>query len=282
NPESLLKAFEGIDIVFHLAARISIVKHDRDPVCKVNIDGVRNVTDACLKAGVRRLVHTSSFHAVVQEPLDEPLDETWPLVTGDRYPPYNFSKAEGERIVRSAISKGLDAVIITPSGIIGPFDYEPSLFGRTLVSLAQRKLRVLVDAGLDWVDSRDVAQAMIQAAEKANSGEKYLLSGNRGSLEEIAGYVADFMAISPPRLVLPFTIAHTVAPVVSTLDRIRGKRQLFTKISMQELNGNRCLNHEKAGRDLGYQPRLLKTTINDTLEWFLQNGYLKTGGHQAE
>ena len=275
DTDSLKKACKGIDIVFHLAARISIVKNDRELVEALNIDGVRNVVNACLETGVRRLVHTSSFHAMVQEPLFEPMDETRALVRGSGYPPYNLSKAEGERIVRSAVEKGLDAVIITPSGMIGPHDYEPSLFGATLLLLAKGKMPALVRAGLDWVDTRDVAAGMIQAAETAKSGEKYLLSGHRGNLEEIAGYVEEHLSRKPPGIVLPFSIAYSLAPVVSAFDRLRGKRQLFTRTGMEELNGNRSLLHDKATRELGYEPRPLRETITDTLDWFRQNGYIQ-------
>jgi dihydroflavonol-4-reductase len=279
--ESLKRAFVNVDMVFHLAARISVVAHDHRKVEEMNISGVRNVVDACLAAGVKRLVHTSSFHAQNQEPLDEIFNETRPLVNPATCPPYNRSKAEGEMIVQSCIMQGLDAVIVTPSGIIGPYDYQPSHFGKTILNLAQRKLRILVDAGLDWVDARDVATGMILAGEKAKSGEKFLLCGNRASLKKIASLIAAHMHESPPGIILPLSVARTFAPVASTFDRIRGKRQLFTTISLRELDSNRCLSHEKASSELGYNPRPLDETITDTLNWFQANGYLKTTGDSS-
>jgi dihydroflavonol-4-reductase len=274
NADSLKSAFQGVDIVFHLAARISVIKQDRKQVEEMNIGGVRNVIDSCLSTGVKRLVHVSSFHAHVQEPLDEVLDETRPLVNSKNYPPYNYSKAEGERLVREAFKKGLDTVIITPAGIIGPCDYQLSHFGSTILAIAHRKLRILVDAGLDWVDARDVSEGMISAAEKADPGDKFILSGNRATLRNIGDYITEHMGQSPVRIVLPFYIAGLFAPAVSAFDRIRGKRQLFTPISIDELNSNRHLSHEKAEKQLGYKPRPLKETINDTLDWFKENGYL--------
>ncbi|MBN2240749.1 MAG: NAD-dependent epimerase/dehydratase family protein [Dehalococcoidales bacterium] len=274
DPDSIKTLFRGIDTVFHLAARISIVNSDRNLVEEMNITGVRNVVDACLSSGVNRLVHVSSFHSRVQEPLDETFDETRTLVKGIDTPPYNRSKAEGERIIASAVSRGLNAVIIIPTGIIGPNDFQPSLFGETLVNIALKKLRILVDAGLDWVDARDVAMGMIAAAEKANAGTSFLLSGHRASLREIAEYIGEYMSIKPPKIILPLNVATFFAPVVSSFSSIRGKRRLFTRISMDELNSNRDLSHQKATAELGYNPRPLKETIFDTLEWFKSNGYL--------
>ncbi|UCD08334.1 MAG: NAD-dependent epimerase/dehydratase family protein [Dehalococcoidales bacterium] len=271
---SLKNAFQGEEIVFHLAARISVIKQDRRQVEEMNIDGVRNVIDSCLSTGVKRLVHVSSFHAHIQEPLDEILDETRQLVNTKNYPPYNYSKAEGERLVQEGLKNGLEAIIITPTGIIGPYDFQPSHFGSTILAIALKKLRILVDAGLDWVDARDVSEGMITAAEKAGPGEKFILSGHRVTLRNIADYITGYMDQSPVRIVLPFYVARLCAPTISAFDRIRGERQLFTPISIDELNSNRHLSCEKASIKLGYNPRPLKETITDTLDWFKENGYL--------
>jgi len=275
--DSLKDAFKEVDIVFHLAARISVIKQDKKQVDEMNIVGVRNVVESCLSVGVKRLVHTSSFHAHVQEPLEEVLDETRPLVDSNGHPPYNRSKAEGERIIREAISKGLDAVIITPTGIIGPYDFQPSHFGSTILAIARRKLRILVDAGLDWVDARNVSEGMINAAEKADPGDKLILSGHRASLKEIASNIAEYMGQAPPGIMLPLRVAELCSPFVSTLNRIRGSRQLFTPISINELNSCRKISHAKATKLFGYKPQSLKETITDTLDWFREYGYLEKG-----
>ncbi len=272
--DSLKNTFNKVDIVFHLAARISVITQDKKQVEEMNIGGVRNVIDSCLSSGVKRLIHVSSFHAHIQDPLDEILDETRPLVDSKNYPPYNYSKAEGERLVLDAINQGLDGVIITPTGIIGPFDLQPSHFGSTIIAIARRQLRILVDAGLDWVDARDVSQGIVSAAINADPGDKFILSGHRIMLRTIADNIAEYMDQSPVRIVLPYPVARFFAPVGSTLDRIQGKRQLFTPIAMNELNSNRHLSHEKASQKLGYEPRPFKETIFDTLNWFRDNGYL--------
>lgn len=273
DEESLRQAFKGADIVFHLAACISVVGWNRKQVEAVNIAGVQNVVDACASEGVKRLVHTSSFHANKQKPLDEPLDETRPLVDLSKSPPYNRSKAEGERIVQQAISRGLDAIIVTPTGTIGPYDFQPSHFGAIILAMAQGKRRLIVDAGLDWVDTRDVAEGTIHAAEKAKSGEKYILSGYWASLKDIAQQVSRFCGHNSPSVVLPLWMGKTGAPFAAALDRMTGKRPLFTPISIKELESSRNVSHAKASRDLGYEPRPLEDTIADTLQWFQDNGF---------
>ena len=273
--ESLKHAFNGADVVFHLAGYISIVDWNRRNVERTNIDGVRNVVDACMAAGVKRLVHTGSFHAHKQDPIDEPLEESRPLVDDCNCPPYNYSKAEGERIVCSAMERGLDAIIVNPTGIVGPNDYKPSHFGATLLLMATGRLPALVNAGLDWVDNRDVAGAMINASQKAKCGAKYFLSGHWVTIREIARQVADITGVKPARLVLPMWLARTVAPAMALTDRAMGRRPMFTPISMKELKSNPDVSHARAARELGYNPRPTEQTIADTLEWFRENGQLK-------
>jgi dihydroflavonol-4-reductase len=274
DADSLNRAFSGADAVFHLAARISVVKSDRDYVRAINVDGVRNVVGACRTAGIKRLVHTSTFHALRQYPLNETLDETRPLLDDGYYPPYDRSKAEGDRIVRQAVEEGMDAITIIPTGMIGPFDFKPSHFGAALLEIARGKLPALVNAGLDWVDVRDVAEGMIDACEKAGKGERYILGGHWVHLREIAGQVAAITGKKPRRPVLPLRLAKMCAPAATAIDHLRGKRPLFTTISMTELESNRNISHDKAARELGYRPRRFTETISDTIDWFIQNGML--------
>jgi dihydroflavonol-4-reductase len=274
DQESLNRAFSGADIVFHLAGRISIIGWDRKEVEAVNITGVQNVVNACIATGVKRLIHTSSFHAHKQEPLYEPLDESRPLVDRGSYPPYNQSKAEGERMVRAAISEGLNAVIINPAGMLGPSDFKPSHFGKTMLDMARGELSALVNAGLNWVDTRDVADGMIIAAERAEAGAKYLLSGHWAKLEYIAQQVASLTGAKLSQVVLPMWVAKSSAPIATFFARIRGRRPLFTPISMMELESNPNISHAKAGRELGYEPRPLEQTIADTVDWFRDYGLL--------
>lgn len=274
DEESLKRAFDGVDVVFHLAGRISIVSWDSQIVEAVNIGGVRNVVNACKTTGVKRLVHTSSFHAHKQEPLNEPLDESRPLLEPGRYPAYNRSKAEGERIVRAASEEGLDAIIINPGGMLGPFDFKPSHFGTIIISMATGKLPALVNAGLCWVDIRDVAEGMINACEHGEAGAKYVLSGKWVSLVHIAQQIATITGVKPPPVVLPMWIAKSSAPLATFLSRVISKRPLFTPIAMKELESNPDISYAKANRELGYEPRPLEQTLSDTIDWFQRNGFI--------
>jgi dihydroflavonol-4-reductase len=276
NEETLKEAFRGVDTVFHLASRISLVKRDIQKVETINIKGVQNVISACFAEQVKRLVYTSSFHAHKQEPMNEIFDECRSFCDLSKSPPYNRSKANAEKLVQDAISGGLNAIIVIPVGIIGPYDFVPSHFGSVLLAIAQGKMRVIVNAGMTWVDARDVAEGMINACELSKSGESYILSGHWASLKDIAYQISEITGHKPPRIVLPLWLAKFAAPFVEVMDRFRRRRPLFTSISIKELESNKNISHAKASRDLGYQPRLLSDTIKDTIEWFRINGFLNS------
>jgi len=126
DPASLEQAFRGAQVVYHLASIISIRMDNWEELERVNVNGTRNVLEACLHCGVRRLVYFSSIHAYQQKPFDQPLDESRLLLTDDQVPPYERSKAAAELIVRQAPECGLDIVIIVPTAILGPYDFRPS------------------------------------------------------------------------------------------------------------------------------------------------------------
>ncbi len=274
--DSLYRAFRGADVVYHLAARISLSMDDWPALEAVNVTGTRNVVAACLRAGVRRLVHFSSIHALVQEPLSVPVDESRPLVASRRCPPYDRSKAAAETVVRRAIEQGLDAVIIYPTAIIGPHDYQPSYFGEALLLLANHKLPALVTGGFDWVDVRDVVAGAMLAEAHAPRGAAYLLSGHWVSMCDIAAGVAEITGVPATKFVCPLWLARATSPVIKGISRLNGKRPLYTDVSLRALKSNRRISHDKATRELGYQPRPFRETLIDTLRWFEENGQLSS------
>jgi len=165
DPEGIDKLVAGAEVVYHLAAKISLEADDPE-VDQINVGGVRHITESCRKHGVRRLVHFSSIHAFSTEPAAEVLDERRPLIEDPRQPPYDRSKAAGQRVVLDAVKKGLDAVIVHPAAVLGPHDYAPSRMGRVLLSLARGTMPGLVQGGFSWVDVRDIVAAAMAAEAK--------------------------------------------------------------------------------------------------------------------
>ena len=272
--DSLIRAFQGADIVYHLAGHISLLMGDWEHCSGVNIDGTRNVIEACYRTGVRRLVHFSSIHSLCTELHNTTIDESSAFVESLKSPPYDRSKAAGEKLVREAVREGLNAIIINPTAIVGPYDYRPSHQGQALILMASGKLPVLLEGGFDWVDVRDVAEYAIKAGEIAPAGSSYLLSGHWLSVRELAQIVAEIAGIKPPSLVCPMGVAEFCAPIVTVASQLLNTRPIFTRASLTALKSNKSISHGKATRELGYNPRPIKETITDTIKWFMDNGYL--------
>jgi dihydroflavonol-4-reductase len=274
DQDSLLAAFSGAEVVYHLAAHISLLKEEWPLLESVNITGTRNVVEACLRCGVSRLVHFSSIHTIAQAPKNIPVDESRPLVESRHGLSYDHSKAAAEEEVRRGIEKGLDAIIISPTAIIGPYDYRPSHFGEALLRLANGNLPALVTGGYDWVDVRDVVQGALRAEERAPTGAKYILSGHWVSLRDVATLVAQITGVPAPGFICPMWLARIGAPIITAFDRLAGRRPLYTSVSLEALRGHRNISHQKATQELNYYPRSFRETIIDTLRWFEETGRL--------
>jgi dihydroflavonol-4-reductase len=225
EPGSLRRAFQGAEVVYHAAAYISLLD-DWPRLEAVNVLGTRNVVQACIACDVKRLVHFSSIHALEQKPFDLPVNEDSPFVGSRRDPPYDRSKAAGEKEVLNGIEQGLDAVIINPTGIIGPDDFKPSHSGQVLLAMAMGKLPALVGGGFDWVDIRDVVDGSLRAEEVASSGSRYLLSGHWVSVRDMADQVQKITGVRSPWFVSPMWLARVAAPFATAYALWRGRSPL--------------------------------------------------------
>jgi dihydroflavonol-4-reductase len=220
------------------------------------------------------LVYFCSVHAFEQQPLDEPVDETRQRVRSSWAPVYDRTKAAAEAEVRRAISEGLDAVIVHPSGIIGPNDFAPSRMGRFLLDLSRRSLPALVEGGFDFVDVRDVVDGAIAAAEHGRTAESYILSGAWHTMASIAERCGEITGVRPPRVCSPMWLARVGAPFMDLWYLATKQEPLFTRESLAALRANRVYVRDKAARELGYAPRPLEQTLLDTYRWFAEDGRL--------
>jgi len=267
QPQTLDAAFAGANVVYHLAGYIALRPEEAALAEKINIEGVQNVAAAAQAAGVRRLVHFSSFHALVQTPYDRPLREENPLVGRDSPIAYNRSKAEGERIIQKAIENGLDAVIIRPTAVVGINDFQPSAFGTALLDIAQRRMPVLVRGGCDWVDVRDLVAGAILAEKKGRTGAAYILGGSYATLQQIAEHIAEIAGVKPPWGYVPMWMAEMGVPLVGAWAKLSNTTPRLTRTSLDALRANPDIRHERAAQELGYRPRPLRDTLRDTLAW---------------
>lgn len=266
DPDSLRPLVAGAELVFNLAAHISLEGRARKGL-DVNVIGPRNVAAACLEAGVRRLVHVSSIHAFDDEPGHGPIDEDRPHVADPSRPAYGLSKAAGEREIDAAIARGLDAVIVNPTGVIGPHDYKPSRMGNVLASLATGRLPFVPSGGYDWVDARDVAAGAIAAAHRGVTGRRYLLAGTWASLGELGMQIDQILGRPRRRIQVPLWTGFLGVPFAAMKARLTGGTPGCTMDSIRVLLGETHVSSARASAELGYAPRPQADTLRDILAW---------------
>lgn len=269
---SLDAAFRGAEVVYHLAAVISITGDRCGLVWATNVEGTRHVAAAAKACGVRRLVHCSSCHAFDAEAAPgRRVTEASPRPS-PRHPAYDRSKAAGEAEIRAAAAGGLDAVIVNPTSVVGPNDFGPSRMGQLLLDLRDGRLPASVGGGFDWVDVRDVVRSAIAAETAGRSGENYLLGGHFLPLRELLERAGRACGVRPPRLVAPMWLARLAAPAATAWERLFGREPLFTAEGMRALRSGASYCSAKAARELGHRPRPIEETLEATYASFRDIG----------
>ncbi len=273
DPAAVAQAIGDSATVYHLAAKIDLDRDLDGSVQAVNVEGTRTVAQACLQ-GQRRMVHCSSHHALVLEPLDQPLDESKPLAL-DHVCFYHRSKAQGEKLVSDMVKdQGLDAVIVNPGTLIGPLDFEPSLLGQGLIDLYHGKLPALLNITSDCADVRDVAAAMRVAGQRGRSGERYLLTGDPVPMREMAQIWADLSGCRVPKVFLPLWFGWFIIPFTIAAARLSGRKPLFTPNMLRASVSNESVCIRKAAAELDYQPRPAAESLRDAYAFYQQQGWL--------
>ena len=275
DPASLDEAFDGVEQVFHLAAHISLLP-DWPILEQTNVRGPANVVEACLKASVKRLVHVSSIEALLHKNCRRPVTEDKPPEPDTLETAYGRSKALGMRQVLAGVERGLDAVIVNPTAVIGPWDYKPSNFGQMFLDFAGRKLPALVGGGFDLVDVRDLVAGMLAAAERGRTGESYLLSGEFLTIPQICAILENVTGTPRPRFTTPVWLALFGAMFTPPYYKLTGTRPRFTRMSINMLNGDYRVSSHKAELELGYTKRPVSEGISASVDWFREHGWLNT------
>jgi dihydroflavonol-4-reductase len=221
---------------------------------------------------VKRLVHCSSIHAFNTPPDNVTIDETQGLAVGPHHMAYDRSKAQGQLAVLEGVKKGLDAVIVNPGAVVGPFDFKTSRMGEVFLDIYHGRLPMLIDGGYNWVDARDVSQGAILAEKKGRTGECYLLTGHWVHIRDVSRLISQVTGRKTPQAALPLWVASAASYFSLGWGKLRRKTPKFTPAAILSLRMHRSISHEKATRELGYAPRPFEETVRDTMDWFRRAG----------
>jgi dihydroflavonol-4-reductase len=268
DSDSLNRALQGVSMVYHLAARISLTDRPDPETERVNLVGTQNVIAAMRRSGAARLVYASSVYALSKPVNDAPIDESQPFDALQCQGVYDYSKARASLAVQSGVTDGLDAIIVCPTAVTGPYDFHNSETGRAIRQYMQPGLKFTVRGAYDFIDVRDAAHGFILASEKGRRGETYILSGERLTVREVAQMVWQETPGWHANLDVPLWLANCVAGLMPFYAGLTGKEPLFTRYSLDAICSNSYFSHAKASRELGFEPRPARQAVLDAVRWF--------------
>jgi dihydroflavonol-4-reductase len=264
----------GAHALFHVAADYRIWAPDPEEIVRNNLAMTRVVMAAALRAGVPRVIYTSSV-ATLLPAHGAPADETRPATPAQAVGAYKRSKVLAERLVEAmVVERGLPAVIVNPSTPIGPRDVHPTPTGRIVVEAANGKMPAFVDSGLNLVHVDDVARGHLLAARHGRVGERYILGGEDMELGAMLGEIARIVGRKPPTVSLPRAPLFPLAWLAEQGARITGKEPFLTLDALRMAAHHMYYTSAKAERELGYTARPAATALADAIAWFREAGMI--------
>jgi dihydroflavonol-4-reductase len=276
DPATVRPAMAGVRHVFHVAADYRLWARDPTEIIRNNVDSTRNVMEAALRAGVERVVYTSSVATLAVRRDGTSIDETFPLDEAKAIGAYKRSKVAAERLVERMIAdEKLPAVIVNPSTPIGPRDVKPTPTGRIIVDAARGRIPAFVDTGLNLVHVDDVADGHLAALDRGKIGERYILGGQNVHLSEMLATIAKLLGRRPPRIRMPRSAIVPLAVTAETIARFTGREPMVTLDALRMSKYLMFFTTAKAERDLGLTARPFTQALADAIDWFREAGYIK-------
>lgn len=269
---SLEAAAAGCGSVFHVAADYRLWAKDPGELYRANVDGTRNLLAAALRAGVERIVYTSTVGCIGM-PEGKEGDESTPVSLEEMTGDYKRSKFLAEREALQAAEQGAPVVIVNPTAPVGDHDFKPTPTGKIIVDFMKGNLPAYVDTGLNLVDVRDVAEGQVLAWEKGKVGERYILGCRNLTLAEILARLAEVSGRRAPKVEIPYAAAYVAGMISTGWANLTGREPRAPLDAVRMARKRMFVSTEKAVRELGYHPGAPEGALRRAVEWFRANGY---------
>jgi dihydroflavonol-4-reductase len=273
---AMTRAVSGVRYLFHVAADYRLWAPAGDDIVRANTEGTETVMQAARQCGVERVVYTSSVATLRVAGATAPVNEEAAMGAEEAIGAYKLSKVLAERLVeRLVLERGLPAVIVNPSTLIGPRDGRPTPTGRIVLEAAGGKMPAFVDTGLNLVHVDDVAEGHFLALDRGTIGERYILGGQDVSLRQMLADIAGMTGRRAPRVQLPRWPLYPLAHLMEAVARQTGREPFITVAGLDLSRCRMYFSSDKARRALGYQPRAYQEGLRDALAWYREAGYLR-------
>lgn len=269
---SLERAVAGCDRVFHVAADYRLWSRRSEELYQSNVEGTRNLLNAAQRAGIERVVYTSTV-GCIGIPKDRLGDETERADERSMAGHYKRSKWLAERVAIQKAREGFPVVIVNPTAPVGDHDWKPTPTGKIILDFLRDRMPAFIDTGLNLIDARDVAEGHLLAAEHGRAGERYILGAENLTLQQILERLASLTGKKAPTTRIPYVVALTAGMVSTAMANVTGKQPLAPLEGVRMARKKMFVSHAKATRELGFQPRPVNESLLRAITWFRENGY---------
>ena len=273
DSDSLERAINGCSTVFHVAADYRLWAKDPTELKRSNVDGTRNLLEAANRAGVDKVVYTSTVGTIGIVGDGTPGDEDAPVALADMTGQYKRTKFLAEQVALEYAERGLPVVIVNPTAPVGEADLKPTPTGRILVDFLRGAMPAYLDTGLNLVDVRDVAQGHLLAAERGRLGERYILGGQNLSLQEILQRLAAITGRQAPGVQIPYALAWLFGAAGTAWADWTGCAPRAPLEAVRMARKKMYARSDKAQNELGWRPGPVDAALKRAVEWFQANGY---------
>lgn len=270
---SVERAVSGCGVVFHIAADYRLWAKNPAELYHSNVDGTRNVLEAARKAGVERVVYTSTV-GCIGIPFDHPGDETVQVTLDEMKGAYKRSKFQAEQVALEYAKSGLPVVIVNPTAPVGDHDFKPTPTGKIIVDFVRGAMPAFVDTGLNLIDVRDTADGHVLACERGSSGQKYILGCENLTLKQIFAHLEEISGRKAPRWRIPYAVAYTAGVASTAWANLTGREPRAPLDAVKMARKRMFVSAEKAKRDLGFRPGSVYGALTRAVDWFQANGYV--------
>jgi dihydroflavonol-4-reductase len=264
---SLEQAVAGCELLFHVAADYRLWAKDPRDLYRSNVDGTRNLLEAARRAGVRRVVYTSTV-GCIGIPHGGIGDESTPVALEDMAGDYKRSKFQAEQAALEFARSGMDVVIVNPTAPIGDHDVKPTPTGKIVLDFLNGQMPAFIDTGLNVVDVRDTAEGHLLACERGRAGERYILGSENLTLAQILQKLAAITGKKEPSVRLPYAVAFCAGACSTAWAELTGTPPRVPMDAVRMARKKMWVTHEKARRELGFAPGPAEGALSRAVEWF--------------
>jgi dihydroflavonol-4-reductase len=280
---SIASAMQGVQRVFHVAADYRLWTAHPEELYESNVTGTRRLIEAAQRAGVERVIYTSTV-ATIAVPRHGALpNEATESRIDEMIGHYKKSKFLAEQVAVDAAKAGAPVVIVNPTAPVGPGDWKPTPTGKIILDFLRGKMPAYVDTGLNVAAVEDVAAGHLLAAEKGRAGERYILGGRNMTLKEILDALAAITGKRAPRVKLPHMVALAAGYADEMYSRIAGREPQIPVEGVKMSRHKMFVESDKAARELGYKPGKIEAALERAVRWYEDNGYVagRAGGKRV-